>query len=324
MPLLSRSKSRRSSTSTVKSPESDGAGAEEQIRSLKDQVRSLEKSNTRLSTELDDAKEKVAAAAAETHRVKNALLEKEQAASSTRDESRKLHETIDDLTSRNQELQSKLTSAQEEKSIYAATLAEEVKNKSSKPKPEQAPDSTIDSSDEGAEVQRAIGSYLTKRNSELEELVGFLSDERTKLESRLESEGKKTLTGMPQASLHNADDDGEPQNTINKLLKRNQVLEAMMASLSKEKASAESSLAKEKNKSLTRTAEAKERKKRFEGKLAEMCKTIKEDIGDVDSFAERQKNFEITLEVISDKIMEDLGDEIDSCFPSENNDDTSG
>lgn len=73
-----------------------------------------------------------------------------------------------------------------------------------------------------------------------------------------------------------SDSPSELQKKIDDLTKRNEELEADLASISQEKAVLEAKLNKEKKKK----TEARERRKKFKSKLADMSEKLKEDLGD--------------------------------------------
>ncbi len=130
------------------------------------------------------------------------------------------------------------------------------------------------------EVPKTIGQ-LSKRNQELEATVARLE---SKLAAREGNEGNAAtnLDTTHQAQSHNNWDseEGWEASKIRELTKQNQVLETNMAALAEEKNKLSALLTKEKNKSIQRRKEAKERRKKFESKLANMSEKLKEGFGD--------------------------------------------
>mmetsp|Transcript_28776 Transcript_28776/g.61370 ORF Transcript_28776/g.61370 Transcript_28776/m.61370 type:complete len:363 (+) Transcript_28776:121-1209(+) len=201
----------------------------------------------------------------------NATIEMAKAPSNNggSDEGGQLHKASDCLTASNAELELNVASALEDKAYLESRLTEKINNISIPPEQAHAPNT----GDECEEPHKTK-SELTEQERRLS--VSFCSA----IEGWDEFEACENKS-PPQRPACNVDDDNrEPQQIIKDLTKHNQELEANMALLSNENSKLVTRLAKEKNKSIQRKTEAKERRKKFESKLANMSEQLKEDFSD--------------------------------------------
>lgn len=311
MTFLSLGKSRRTLKKALDASEA-------QVRSLQGQVRALEESKTQLCSQLAAAKEKkgLAGEAGQIDAQSNGLgagagdkkhVESEPALTPGRDEIERLKERVEELTERNRELEAASTlavpsdfgtSKKDDELEGAAAAAVEERSSSDAAQTECSANANIGSEDvaqlnqhsnvrsvswdlaeEGENSEQAAANgwqtdkdnthdtvrELIERNKELEATVSALSEKLARMQSTLATEGGRTSLKVVGG--------GE-------LAERNQELEKSVASLSADRDKLLSILEKERNKSLMRRTEAKERRKRFESKLNQMSEKLREDFGD--------------------------------------------
>jgi hypothetical protein len=133
--------------------------------------------------------------------------------------------------------------------------------------PAEGEEDTGDANEDGGFQKSISGS--NEHTKELDANVIAILDERRKFETKLFPDGGESETLDTALSGH-VDECTELRQAIVELTKRNQELEADVASLANEKATLASMLALEKRKLTKRTKEATERRKKFESKLANM------------------------------------------------------
>jgi septal ring factor EnvC (AmiA/AmiB activator) len=132
---------------------------------------------------------------------------------------------------------------------------------------------------------------LTAHKNEIDANVISMLEERSKLETKLFPDGENSET--PDTALPgHVDEVTELRQAIVDLAKRNQELEADVASLAGEKATLASMLASEKRKLTKRAKEATERRKKFESKLADMSDRLS-DVLDDDHDDDKESSFEL-------------------------------
>ena len=131
---------------------------------------------------------------------------------------------------------------------------------------------------ENGGLQQLIGD-LTAHKKEIDANVISMLEESSKLETMLFTDGENIQTPYTALSGH-VDEVTERREAMVELTKRNQELEADVASLAGEKATLASMLSLEKRKLTKRTKEATERRKKFESKLADMSDRLSDVLDD--------------------------------------------